>query len=287
MTMSAGKRADFWDVLRGIAMLIVVFGHSLQVCNGGDPTNPLHLVIRCFQMELLFFISGYVSGWSRPGSLGGALWSRFLRLGVPYLAWVVLFYLLHIVLVRDQFAVGTFLLDLACSGFWFLRVLLIISVFHCLWSRMCCRYAKFLSAIGIFGLSAWLSSFPGEEYLFRFVIAFAAGVLAHETNILKFVDRISCNCPFLKWVGRNSLAIYAVHWNVLFCHFPSWRLGLGRIIDNQDTSLIYMRASVVCLCWLIYTCGFILLAKRIYLFPQIFFGERFQGGSVQSAGKNR
>lgn len=140
---------------------------------------------------------------------------------------------------------------------------------------MCCRYAKILLAIGMFGLSAWLSSFPGEALLFRYVIAFAAGVLAHEMNILKFVDGFSCDCSFLKWVGRNSLAIYAVHWNLLFCHFPSWRLGLDKIIDNQDTSLIYMRALVVCLCWLLYTCGFILLAKRIYLFPQIFFGERF------------
>lgn len=96
MTMGVEKRSDFWDVLRGFAMLIVVFGHSLQVCNGGDPNNPLHLVIRYFQMELLFFISGYVSEWSHSSSLGGAVWSKFLRLGVPYLAWVGLFYLLHV-----------------------------------------------------------------------------------------------------------------------------------------------------------------------------------------------
>ena len=58
MTMGVEKRSNFWDVLRGFAMLIVVFGHSLQVCNGGDPNNPLHLVIRYFQMELLFFDIG-------------------------------------------------------------------------------------------------------------------------------------------------------------------------------------------------------------------------------------
>ena len=255
-------------------MLIVVFGHALQTCNGGDPTNSLHLVIRCFQMELLFFISGYVSGWSRPSSLGGALRSRFLRLGIPYLGWVGSFYLLHVVRVR-QFEVWTLLSELMCSEFWFLRVLLIISIFHCLWSRLCCRYVKIVAAIGIIGLCACLSSVPGEAMLLRYAVAFAAGVVAHEMNILKFVDGVSCDCPFLKWVGRNSLAVYAVHWNLLFCHFPSWRFGLDRMINNSDAELFYVRALVVCVCWLLYTCGFILLVKRIYLVPQIFFGERF------------
>lgn len=78
------------DVVRGLAMITVVMGHS-----GFAYTDMIYL----FHMPLFFIISGYLSApecqYSSKKEFGKKLWRRFKRLYVPYVFYTVLFTLLN------------------------------------------------------------------------------------------------------------------------------------------------------------------------------------------------
>ena len=82
------KRNDFLDFLRGGGILLVVFGHAIQVCMNMDINNPVHIVIRTFQMNLLVFISGYSMKYAKEENLLSVnIKNKIQRLLVPYIAW--------------------------------------------------------------------------------------------------------------------------------------------------------------------------------------------------------
>lgn len=53
------KRNDFFDIAKGIAILLVVIGHAIQYFSEDWQTNPLFLCIIMFHMPLFMAISGY------------------------------------------------------------------------------------------------------------------------------------------------------------------------------------------------------------------------------------
>lgn len=56
--MSRMKDRDYAvDLLRGIAIIVVVIGHAMQVCVGGGYHTAIE-IIKSFQMPLMFFVSG-------------------------------------------------------------------------------------------------------------------------------------------------------------------------------------------------------------------------------------
>lgn len=78
------------DVVRGLAMITVVMGHS-----GFPYTDMIYL----FHMPLFFIISGYLSApkcqYTTKNDFGQKLWRRFKRLYIPYVFYTVLFTLLN------------------------------------------------------------------------------------------------------------------------------------------------------------------------------------------------
>lgn len=67
---------DWIDIAKGIAIILVVVGHTLTV------TSPVRAVIFSFHMPLFFVLAGYTF---RPKPWGELLSSSFRRLLVPYL----------------------------------------------------------------------------------------------------------------------------------------------------------------------------------------------------------
>lgn len=81
------------DMLRGLAILIVVFGHSLQA-NIDSGYNSIWYLIRSFQMPLLFAISGYTCKYSFPcNNTRKFMVGKVKRILIPYLAWSSIYYL--------------------------------------------------------------------------------------------------------------------------------------------------------------------------------------------------
>lgn len=125
-------RNNTLDLLRGLAILIVVIGHAIQV-NLSEGRNCFiwSNLILAFQMPLMFFISGYATGFSFPSSNPKHfIKKKVVRLLIPYLSWEIIHYFIVAVLPNDyrQLGVVEFLKEVFISDFWFLRMLFLFFI---------------------------------------------------------------------------------------------------------------------------------------------------------------
>jgi len=126
-------RDQTMDVLRGLAILLVVLGHMTQFCDPDFDHNIVFRIIYSFHMPLFFFISGYVINLPRLKSgMGSYIWKRTLRLAIPFLAWTFfVIYWLDGIFTRMSFR--AFAIQIYHSpdggGLWFLWALFICLLF--------------------------------------------------------------------------------------------------------------------------------------------------------------
>lgn len=125
-------RSSALDLLRGMAILIVVIGHAIQVNLPQGHTSFIRsYLIMPVQMPLLFFISGYTTGFSFPSKNPGLfIRKKAVRLLLPYLSWESLHYFIAAALPGDYRRLGLaeFLREILVSDFWFLRMLFLFFV---------------------------------------------------------------------------------------------------------------------------------------------------------------
>lgn len=117
------ERNESLDCLKGIAILLVMFGH-VQVHN--KMTDPyLYDVIKSLQMPLFFLVSGYLSGAGTKvqnlGQYRERLAKRAAAYLIPFFAWVVV---QHWGNVPGALKTVLFQLD---YGLWFLMVLFLFT----------------------------------------------------------------------------------------------------------------------------------------------------------------
>lgn len=90
MSNIQNRRDGFIDFLKGIAIFLVLWGHSIQylTCNGSFSDNIFFKVIYSFHMPLFTFLSGYVFFWScKKKKFVDVLISRFKGIGIPMFLW--------------------------------------------------------------------------------------------------------------------------------------------------------------------------------------------------------
>lgn len=179
-------RNGYLDMLRGVTILIVVFAHAIQSCNGMAADNAVHVIIQTFQMPLLMIISGYSSGFSEPvKNIADALKKKVLRLLVPYLVWVQIHYLL------TSLAAGTYnitinLMRFLNSEFWFLRILFLLYLIYYLF----CFLVKVIKAKSFIKISVGvcvcvitvlvIHYIPGCESLLTYSVFFFFGNILYK-----------------------------------------------------------------------------------------------------------
>ena len=120
------------DILRGIAILIVVLGHAIQASLlEGESSFIWSELILNFQMPLLFCISGYSAGFSfSSNDTKKFIVKKIKRLLIPYVVWESVHYLVVCIVPSDYKVFGgiSFIKEFFISDFWFLRVLFIYYV---------------------------------------------------------------------------------------------------------------------------------------------------------------
>lgn len=89
------QRKPVIDVLKGLAIVLVVYGHILQrvmvLANQDFFAHPVYKIIYTFHMPVFFLLSGYLLAQSLGrGSVGDIFRNRYRSLLVPYLAWTIL-----------------------------------------------------------------------------------------------------------------------------------------------------------------------------------------------------
>ena len=113
------------DILRGIAILVVVLGHTLQSCLGGRQLY-VYDIVRNFQMPLFMFISGMGLAFSYPDKVSlEFIKARVVRLLPASLIWGYVLYFLRCLIVGKTVDIFGIVNVIYASDFWFLRYLLI------------------------------------------------------------------------------------------------------------------------------------------------------------------
>lgn len=93
MTNKVINRDKYWDILKGITIILVLIGHSIQYAVGGDYfdnkvflDNTLYKLIYGFHMPLFMFVSGYFFFFSlKKRTMKDVLIKLFSTLYIPIL----------------------------------------------------------------------------------------------------------------------------------------------------------------------------------------------------------
>lgn len=124
------QRNQSVDVVRGVAMLLVVLGHTMTGCTKNSESSFLFDIVWSLQMPLFIIISGYVTKYSREIHTV-VDWLKFLKKRtisyiLPWLVWT--FVIRGLLLNQKSYLNLKYILWNMDSGYWFLATIWTISV---------------------------------------------------------------------------------------------------------------------------------------------------------------
>lgn len=136
------KRNNYFDFIKGIAIILVVFGHCIQygsgilfIANEDYYDDVIFKLIYSFHMPLFALISGYFFYKSvRKSSFKGIIWKQCTMIGIPVISWNLLYYIVitsaKIFLGRDEFGFQTIKdgIKSIWINLWFLWIILLLSL---------------------------------------------------------------------------------------------------------------------------------------------------------------
>ena len=250
MQAKAENRNQFVDIMRGIAMLLVVLGHTMTGCTVDSQKSFLFNIIWSLQMPLFILISGYVTKYSRPISDGKGLWKYVKRRTVSYmLPWAVWSFLVRgIIFGQDGFLNVKHLLWNMDSGYWFLATIWTISMIFGVASFVAERASKenllkkqivllgcyLVGMVLLVGIGAVLGlSFFAIKLTLYYMPFYYAGFLYGQ-----FDDRMKESETGKKMID-SAVAICFVMWLFVILRFSLYEMSDGgaAIILRAATSL--------------------------------------------------
>lgn len=250
MQAKTENRNQFVDIMRGIAMLLVVLGHTMTGCTVDSQKSFLFNIIWSLQMPLFILISGFVTKYSRPISDGKGLWKYVKRRTVAYmLPWAVWSFLVRgIIFGEDGFLNVKHLLWNMDSGYWFLATIWTISMIFGIASFIAERVSKenllkkqtvllgcyLVGMVLLVGIGAILGlSFFAIKLTLYYMPFYYAGFLYGQ-----FDDRMK-ESEIGKKIIDSVVAICFVVWLFVILRFPLYEMSDGgfAIILRAATSL--------------------------------------------------
>ena len=250
MQAKTESRNQFVDIMRGIAMLLVVLGHTMTGCTVDSQKSFIFNIIWSLQMPLFILISGYVTKYSRPISNSKGLWKYVKRRTVAYmLPWAVWSFLVRgIIFGEDDFLNVKHLLWNMDSGYWFLATIWTISMIFGIASFIAERLSKenllkrqivflgfyLVGMILLVGIGAILGfSFFAIKLTLYYMPFYYAGFLYGQ-----FDDRMK-ESEIGKKIIDSVIAICFVVWLFIILRFSLYEMSDGgfAIILRAATSL--------------------------------------------------
>ncbi len=118
------------DILRGIAMLMVVLGHTMTGSTVDSQDSFLFNIVWTLQMPLFILISGYLTRYSKPLLSGKDLWGlvkkRTLAYLLPWIVWT--FVVRGLIFQQSSYLNVRYIVYHMDSGYWFLFTIWMIAV---------------------------------------------------------------------------------------------------------------------------------------------------------------
>lgn len=251
------KRLRYFDVIKGIAIFMVVMGHVLTMCIRDIDSSILFKLIGQIHMPLFFFISGYFSFKSDADGnifLTPDLQIRFKQLMIPFFVvssiWIYYFPHSGLQSPLDSSWNGLYF-SISKNGYWFtlclFEIILIYAGATALFKRCKSLATELLTAAMIWAvigyiafalLPADISLLLGLELTFTFFPAFLFGVLA-KRHSERFDTMVNNNTVYtISLLGCAATMYITVY---------SWEFGLMAIkpIAWCFTGLLHMFLIVV------------------------------------------
>lgn len=215
------ERNQFVDIMRGIAMLLVVLGHTMTGCTVDSQKSFLFNIVWSLQMPLFILISGYVTKYSHPIYDGKGLWKYVKRRTFAYMfPWAVWSFLIRgLIFGQAGFLDIKHLLWNMDSGYWFLATIWTISMIFGVASYLAekarekrkqqilllCYLSGMILLVGI-GTAVGLSFFAIKLTLYYMPFYYAGylygqaeGKILNSEKGLKIVDCVVALC-FAAWL---------------------------------------------------------------------------------------
>lgn len=130
--MEKGARNQSVDILRGIAILLVVLGHTMTGCTDRPEANLVYNIVWSLQMPLFMLISGYLTRYSKPivssRNLLSHIGKRTLTYLLPFFVWT--FLVRGLIFGYHGYLNIPWLLFHMDSGYWFLFSIWTISMIY-------------------------------------------------------------------------------------------------------------------------------------------------------------
>lgn len=215
------KNRIIWaDSLKGILMLLVILGHSIQVTMG-DACETCHIwnLIYSFHMPVFMAVSGWLMykqtiGWGGQKLIG----RRAQQLLIPYLIWSLIVFIKNGVYSIDSF-INIF--ERPDKYYWFLWILFWINVLYHLTYFVASKF-DIKSDYILIGLCVILAGIMilfnprvfGIQLLAYFFLSFTFGYYIHKSKCLQTDNKIILFVLFLIWV------VLGWYWSMH--ELPSW-----------------------------------------------------------------
>lgn len=123
------QRDYFYDFVKGLLIIFVVLGHSIQLLTdtGGWSDNFLFQIIYTFHMPLFIFISGYFAESSKNKEIKLVIENKFKRLLIPLILYSSVLFIIYMVCYENR---GSFLNSayICYKTYWYLINVFILSV---------------------------------------------------------------------------------------------------------------------------------------------------------------
>ena len=176
------------DFAKGIAIIVVVLGHTCQTVRG-QYNEFLSEIIQSFQMPFFMFLSGYCACYALPiKNRVTFFYKKFHSIYVPYLSWILLLIMIRCLSSGFQLTPRSLIDEIINSGFWFLRILFYIFILlileefvnEQLKSRYPMEVALVISYLGMLAISYFVSKLPGCWNLYKHLFFFVIGIIVHR-----------------------------------------------------------------------------------------------------------
>jgi fucose 4-O-acetylase-like acetyltransferase len=233
--MPVTQRHPFLDYLKGLLIVLVVFGHALQFyVYGGAPEvwgDPVFRLIYMFHMALFMGISGYVSHYSaRSGDLAPQILRRARQLLLPMVLWTFITFLMEAHAWQDVTNLKRYL-QLFMLQYWFLWSLFFSFVIACLCALLPAfeTPALIAIAIGLILLPFDHQMLVMTRYAFLFYVA---GYLVHRYGVKPRTEL---------WVFAGALIVYGAS-------FWAWR---NETYIYNNGFAIHNREDLITIAWML------------------------------------
>lgn len=225
---------SYLDVLKGLAIILVVFGHSIQFLSTGGrfDDNILFRIIYSFHMPLFMFLSGAAAAYSLRPMDFTFIKRKFYQLVIPFMSWYVISYFLAGAYHDYSFVLYVKRVIVSPdNGLWFLWALFLNFCVLMIIKRLVTRFGLWSYPL------VWLAIFavPTGKYgigLVKWHLPFfAAGYL-----IFQYREQLKRLRPITLSLCLATFPLLVASWHRLY--YPSFITGLNPRLAAHGLSTV-------------------------------------------------